>query len=253
MFNMEERASTQQLCVFNQYYKRYYSLFALRCTRAVKDDVVASGMVQDAFLRVWMLRNQLPEDGIYGFLKLQLKKAVSRYYGNGKARFQASLFRLDELENPDFLLSEGIFLESDEMGTENGSPDAAYREQWMQVERVMPSLTEAQKHLVKLCLKHNFSYDRMAYYLGGISDYAVAKQVEAMLKNLKTILTEGHRLEQAGRKRSFATEGSLDEVQQQVMRLRYELAYSFGEIASALGMGERQVRLAYASACRICS
>ncbi|RDC55641.1 hypothetical protein DU508_15295 [Pedobacter chinensis] len=249
---METTHSNAQLCIFNKYYKRYYNLFAWRCQRAVKDDVVGSGMVQDAFLRVWLLRDQLMEDDIYIFLKRQLKQAIFAYYDTAKNRFNANLFRFDELENPDFLLQVNPDEEMDDPLGPIWQEDIEYQNQWAQLQQLIPNLSETQQQLIQLCIRYNFSYDRMAYYLGGISDYVVAKQVEVLLKKLKSILTEDYKLQEAGRKNSFTFDGSLDELQKNVMQMRYELQYSFEEIAKKLDIAEPQVKLAYARACRMC-
>ena len=72
--------SNDQLLIFNGLYAKYYNLFAWRCERSVKDEVAASGIVQDAFLRVWLLRDQLSVSDVYDFLKVQLKKSIYAYY-----------------------------------------------------------------------------------------------------------------------------------------------------------------------------
>jgi DNA-directed RNA polymerase specialized sigma24 family protein len=208
-------------------------------------------MVQDAFLKVWLLRDGLSADDIYQFLKQQLKKAIFIYYNTTKNKFHASLFRLDDLDNPDFLLKVNAEPE-DESIEAPACKLAEYHEQWAQVQRVIPSLPANQQQLIGLCLKCNFSYDRMANYLGGISDYVVASQVEAMLKNLKHILTGSEKLQRTDRKCTLTFSGALDELQKNVMKMRYELQYSFEEIASELCIAEAQVKLAYARAHQVC-
>ena len=250
---MKKTPSNQQMYVFNQFYSRYYAMFAWRCTKAVKDDVVASGMVHDAFLNVWHLRDQLPADDIYAFLKQQLKKAIYNYYSVAKNRFHVNLFRLDDLENPDFLL-----IAVPEIGEEDKPIEmydhllVKYQEQLLQVKQLIPNLSETQQQLISLCLKYDFNYDRIAYYLGGISDYVVAKQVEDLLKKLKQILTNEQKLQQATQKSGLTFTGALDDLQKNVMRMRYELQYSFEEIARELNMAEAQVKLAYVKAYQVC-
>jgi RNA polymerase sigma factor (sigma-70 family) len=250
---MEETPSYNQMYIFNQFYSRYYSTFAWRCTKAVKDDVVASGMVHDAFLNVWHLRDQLPADDIYEFLNQQLKKAIYNYYRVAKNRFHVNLFRLDDLAHPDFLLiADAEIVEEDQPIEMQKCLLVKYHEQWLQVKQLIPHLSETQQQLIKLCLKYDFSYDRIAYYLGGISDYVVAKQVEDLLKNLKHILTNEQKLQDATQKAGLTFTGAMDDLQKNVMMMRYELQYSFEEIARELNLAEAQVKLAYVKAYQMC-
>lgn len=248
-----EMCSMKQVVSFNKCYQRYYDLFFWRCTKAVKDETVASGMVQDAFLKLWMLRDHLVAEENYDFLKGLLKKAVRDYYNSTKNSFNANLFRLDDLENPDSVLRPPIEeQELDELLESLHNEDLIDQQRWEEVQQIIPSLTLSQQRLIKLCMKYNFSYDRMSYYLGGISDYVVAKQVEEMLKNLRQILTTNERLQDLTPKSSLVFSGSLDELQQTVMNMRYDLQYSFQQIASELSIAESDVKKAYARAFQVC-
>ncbi|RYZ35354.1 MAG: hypothetical protein EOP49_33585 [Sphingobacteriales bacterium] len=241
---------SRQLQVFNNAYRQYYQTFAWRCRRSVKNEVTASGMVHDAFLRLWLLRDQLSVDDIYSFLKRQLKKAVLDYYGSDRYRFDSRLFSLDDFDNPDLLMPSMETPEDAEVTATVGLDEKDDR--WLRLQEVLASLNDGQQQMVKLCLKHNFDYGRIAFYLGGISDYAVGKKVEDLVASLKQILTDGQKLDRAVGKNKIIANGSLDELQEQVLRMRYELAYSFEEVANALGLSETQVNVAYAKACRVC-
>ena len=241
--------STHQIRIFNELYEKYYGLFAWRCERSVKDEVVASGMVHDAFLRVWLLRDELSVEDVYGFLKAQLKKSIFAYYDMAKNKFHTNLFSLDELENRDFLLVDHRIGE-EEIEEPDLEDDTERKTQWQQLTQLMDSLPDTQQQLIKLCLKYNFSYEHIAFYLGGISDYAVGKKVEALLESLKRMLTDGQKLELVAYKSSLTFRGSLDELQESILKMRNELAYSFEEVAKALGLSEVDVKVAYARACR---
>lgn len=236
-----------QILIFNGLYAKYYPLFAWRCERSVKDDVAASGMVQDAFLRVWLLRDQLSVNEVYDFLKVQLKKSIYAYYDTAKNRFHANLFRLDELENPDFLLVDGN-LEEEALEEPGLADQLEKQKQWEQLEQLMANLTDTQQQLIKLCLKYNFSYDHIASYLGGITDYAVKKKVEVLLESLKRMLGGNQKLQQASSKRPLVFNGSLDELQESIMKMRYELQYSFEEIAKALNLDQGDIQQAFVKA-----
>lgn len=236
-----------QILIFNGLYAKYYPLFAWRCERSVKDDVAASGMVQDAFLRVWLLRDQLSVNEVYDFLKVQLKKSIYAYYDTAKNRFHANLFRLDELENPNFLLVDGN-LEEEALEEPNLADQLEKQKQWEQLNQLVANLTDTQQQLIKLCLKYNFSYDHIASYLGGISDYAVKKKVEVLLESLKRMLSGNQKLQQVSSKRPLVFNGSLDELQESIMQMRYELQYSFEEIAKALNLEQGYIQQAFVKA-----
>ncbi|RZK37993.1 MAG: hypothetical protein EOO90_23700 [Pedobacter sp.] len=248
---MKHTNSNQQIFLFNEYYRKYYPIFTWRCTKAIKDEVLASGIVQDAFLKIWVLRDRIQVDEIYGLLKSHSRKAIFDYYDTAKNRFHSNLFRLDELENPDFILGfEDV--EIDDLTDSDNDPQKKHQTQWQKLQQLIPSLSTSQQQLIQLCLKYNFSYDRMSYYMGGISDYVVAKQVEVLLKNLRKILKDGERLERAVSKNNVPFKGSLNELQTNVMRMRYELQYSFADIASKLSFSEVEIKQAYANALRTC-
>ena len=239
--------SNDQLLIFNGLYAKYYNLFAWRCERSVKDEVAASGMVQDAFLRVWLLRDQLSVSDVYDFLKVQLKKCIYAYYDTAKNKSHANLFRLDELENYDFLVVDGN-LEDEALAEPDIAAQLLRQKQWEQLAQLMPNLSDTQQQLIKLCLKYDFSYEHIAYYLGGISNYAVKKKVEMLLKSLKCMLTANQKLQQASSRRPLVFSGSLDELQAQIMKMRYELHYSFEEIAKALNMNQGYIQQAFVKA-----
>lgn len=50
---------------------------------------------------------------------------------------------------------------------------------------------------IRLCLRYDFSYERIAYYLGGISDYDVSLRVEQCISHLKAALADTSRLDRA--------------------------------------------------------
>lgn len=242
---------SRQLLVFNNAYRQYYQLFAWRCERSVKNEVVASGMVQDAFLRLWVLRDKLSLEEIYIFLKRQIKKSLHEYFGTTKYKFERKLFYLDDYENADFLLIDKELREDGQVAEITLS--LAKDERWVRFQQVLGNLNDGQKKLVGLCLKHNFDYGRIGCYLGGVSDYEVSKKVDKLLKSLQQILTDGQKLEGVLAKNCTVVKGSLDELQKQVLRMRYELSYSFAEVARALGLSEAEVKTAYAKACRVCN
>lgn len=249
---MTQNFTPSQLQTFNHLYAQYYKLFQWRCHRTIKNDVVASGIVQEAFLKTWLLRDKLSLEEVYDFIKKQIKMAITTYYTAATNRFHKNLFRLDELENSDFLLVDTIVEEEESPIAIDLEKQTVYQQQWEQLEQLLPNLSQQQQLLIRLCIKYNFSYDRMSYYLGGISDYAVGKQVAELIKNLKCILANSQKLQQVAQKTKLTFSGNLNELQQNIIKMRFELQYGFEEIAAHLHLSETQVKQAYARACRTC-
>ncbi|MEO5777769.1 MAG: sigma factor-like helix-turn-helix DNA-binding protein, partial [Flavobacterium sp.] len=97
--------------------------------------------------------------------------------------------------------------------------------------------------------KYSFNYDRIAWHIGGISDYQVARKVEKTLECLKAILTNTQKLTTVGKTNKFKFEGDLCEEQSAILHMRYELQYSFEEIATALNLNQGYIQKAFSNAC----
>ncbi|MFC3199056.1 sigma factor-like helix-turn-helix DNA-binding protein [Parapedobacter deserti] len=228
----------------NYFYYAYYDYYAWRAERFVKDDVVAHAMAQEAFLRLWLMRDIIRDvDHLHEFLGVQLREAGTAYYGKTTDRFHRSMLRLDGIEDfQEFMLGYEMEEEQEE--------DIVYLEQ-LEVEKqrqleliksLLPNLTDQQQLFIRLCLRYGFNYERIAYHLGGISDYEVAQRVEQCIANLKAALSDTAKLNSATRTKPLVTEGMLTEEQAQVLAMRYDLQYSFEEIAEALQLDDAKVK-----------
>lgn len=123
------------------------------------------------------------------------------------------------------------------------------KKQWIQVDALIPNLTQEQQLFIKLCLKYSFNYERIAWHIGGISDYQVARKVENTLESLKAVLANSQKLNAIGKTNKFSFEGDLCEEQAAILHMRYELQYSFEEIATALNLNQGHIQRAFAQAC----
>jgi len=157
------------------------------------------------------------------------------------------MLRLDEIENyqefmagynPEEALDPDEVIYQEEL-------DERLKQQWRKVEAVIPNLTENQQLFIKLCLKYAFNYERIAWHIGGISDYQVARTVEKTLETLKSILTSSGKLETAGKNSKFKFEGDLCEEQSKILHMRYELQYSFEEIARVLNLSPEHIKRSF--------
>ncbi|WP_157262283.1 sigma factor-like helix-turn-helix DNA-binding protein [Pedobacter sp. PACM 27299] len=121
-------------------------------------------------------------------------------------------------------------------------------EQWRPVESVLPNLPENQQLFIRLCIKYSFSYERIAWHVGGITDYQVAKTVEKTLESLKSILKNSQKLNTVGKTNKVKFEGDLCEEQSTILHMRYELQYSFEEIARTLNLSQNHIQKVFVQA-----
>lgn len=234
----------------NYFYEAYYKHYAYRAYRFVKEDVVAHAMAQEAFLRLWLMRGIIRDvAGLHEFLGSQLREAGKAYYGKTINRFHRSMLRLDGIEDfQEFML--GYELE------EAHEEDTVYLEKLEEEKQqhleklngLLPHLDDRQRLFIKLCLRYAFNYERIAHHLGGISDYEVGLRVEQCIANLKAALSDTDKLDGATRTKPIVTEGALSDQQAEVLAMRYDLQYSFEEIADALQLDEMKVKSLFVQA-----
>lgn len=233
------------------FYKRLYPSLYYKGVKYIKDDVNADCIVNEAFLRLWLIRKSINDpEHIETFVKKLTNDACKAYYKTSNNKFQRNMLRLDEIENyqefmvgynPEFEDDPDIFFQQD--------LEEEMKKQWDQVEAVIPNLTDGQQLFIQLCLKYSFNYDRIAWHIGGISDYQVARKVEKTLECLKAILTNTQKLSTVGKTNRFKFEGDLCEEQSAILHMRYELQYSFEEIATALNLNQGYIQKVFVNAC----
>ncbi|WP_333801990.1 hypothetical protein [Sphingobacterium multivorum] len=181
----------------NFFYYRFYSYLFARTYRATQDDCAAESIAQEAILRLWLFRREVKDvDHILSFLKAQVKAALHAFFNKSRNRFHRSLLRLDAIEDyQEFFL--GYETEEEE------EMDLVYLEKLEeekqlrldQLGNLLPSLNQQQQLFIKLCLKYSFNYERIAYYLGGISDYEVSLQVEKTIDTLRSVFNSSQKME----------------------------------------------------------
>lgn len=110
------------------------------------------------------------------------------------------------------------------------------------INQLLPNISQQQQLFIRLCLKYDFNYERIAHHVGGISDYEVGLRVERCIASLKSLLCDSQRLDTVARKKPLVSEGALTDEQAQVLNLRYELQYSFAEIAATLQLDDTKVK-----------
>ncbi|MET0572776.1 MAG: hypothetical protein ABWZ79_15235 [Pedobacter agri] len=218
--------------------------------RYIKDDVNADCIVNEAFLRLWLCREKItcPEH-IETFVRKLTSDGCKAYYKTSSSRFHRNMLRLDEIENyQDFVAGYDPALEEAADIFDLYEPGEKEKEQWERVQAVVPNLSTDQQLFIRLCIKYAFDYGQMAWHIGGISDYQVARKVEKTLACLKAVITDTERLGKIKKTSRFSFEGDVSEEQAAILRMRYELQYSFAEIATALGLDQGYIQKAFAAA-----
>jgi DNA-directed RNA polymerase specialized sigma24 family protein len=232
------------------FYKLLYPSTYYYGFRYIKDDVNADCIVNEAFLRLWLSRKNIGDvRQIEVFVKKHTSDGCRAYYKTSNNRFHRNMLRLDEIEN----YQEFIGSYDPPLGDEldilyQHEPEEEFREQWEKVEAVIPNLTSDQQLFIRLCIKYSFDYGRIAWHIGGISDYQVARKVERTLECLKAIITDTQKLNSVGKTSTFTFEGDINEEQSMILQMRYELQYSFAEIAAALNLDQGYIQQAFATA-----
>lgn len=232
------------------FYQRFYGYLFARTFRATQDDCVAESIAQEALLRLWLFRNQIKDiEHILAFLKTQVRSAIHAFYNKTRNRFHRSLLRLDAIEDyQEFLL--GYEMEEEE------EMDLVYldkleeekQQRLDQLGNLLPSLNQQQQLFIKLCLKYSFNYERIAYYLGGISDYEVSLQVEKTIDTLRAVFNSSQKMELINRPTKIVLQGEFDEQQAEIFHMRYELQLSFEQISEALQLNPSTVKKLFVQA-----
>ena len=219
----------------NFFYKRFFPALLKRTAHSIHDECAAESIVQEAFLRLWIFRKKIaePEDTL-PFLHAQVSAAIKSFYCITRNRFHRSLLRLDDSCHYKELL-QSYDLEEENVTNMEYSEQPA-KENMEKVMALLPHLTKEQQLIIGFCLKYSFNYERIAYYLGGISDYEVCLKVEKTIELLKTILNSDSKITAVNKIQHIATQGLFDETQAEIFRMRYELKLSFEEISAALKM-----------------
>lgn len=232
------------------FYKRYFNQFRYRAERAIEDQCNAESIVQEAFFRLWLFREQIDgEESLFNFLKKQIKAAIGVYFSKSRNRFQRSLLRLDGIEDyQEFMLGYDNELEEELDTVYLDRLEDEKQAQLEKLNQLLPHLSEQQQIFIKLCLKYSFNYERIAYYLGGISDYQVSVQVEKTIATLREVFQSQDKLTTLNQPIKMRLEGEFSDEQAEIFRMRYELQLSFDEISEALNLSAAVVKKLFITA-----
>lgn len=243
-FNLLQQGEERGLSFF---YKKFFRALMKRTTNSIPDNCAAESIVQEAFLRLWIFRQKIAQaDDTLPFLHAQVTVAIKSFYCKTQNRFHRSLLRLDDSAHYKELL-QNYDLEEENFTNSEYSEQLA-RNNMEKVMTLLPYLPKEQQLIISFCLKYSFNYERIAYYLGGISDYEVCLKVEKTIELLKTILHNDAKVTTINARQNIATQGLIDETQAEIFRMRYELQLSFEEISAALKMDAAVVKKLFVNA-----
>lgn len=226
------------------FYTRFYSYFYLRSNRATQDTCIAASITQEAFLRLWLFRENVhTEDEVFHFLKAQIKSAIQAFYSKTRNSFHRSLLQLDAIENyQEFLVAYDESEDSDEDLIYLEQLEDKKRQQLDKLNSLLPFLNLEQQLFIKLCLQYSFNYERIAYYLGGISDYEVSLKVEKTIDTLRSILNNTEKMNVVTPNSKLIAQGGLTDEQREIFLLRYELQLSFEQISQHMQLNTVTVK-----------
>lgn len=229
------------------FYRRFYRLYAYRASRYIREDLDAHCAVQEAFLRLWIFRENIDDiPHLHRFMNEQVKEAGKAYHRKRSNQFRRKLLWLFDYDDPDSLMASPEWPDGPSLEIEE--PDEQHSEQLESLNRLLPHLDRDQQLFIRLCLRFDFNFERIAFYLGGIREYEVAQRVNKCIERLKSLLADSRKLSQVTRTHTLRMDQQLTSEQADILRHRYELGNSFEEIAGILRLSPEKVRTLFIQA-----
>lgn len=231
------------------FYSRFYRWYAYRAYRYIREDLDAHCAAQEAFLRLWIFRDSIEDvPHLHRFMSQQLKEAGKDYHRKRSNQFRRKLLWFFDYDDPESLMAGSCTEGGERPSLEIEEPDEHDSERLESLRRLLPHLDREQQLFIRLCLKFDFNYERIAFYLGGIREYEVAQRVNKCIEQLKSLLANSRKLSQVTRTHSLKVDERLSSEQADILRLRYELGNSFEEIATHLRLTPARVRTLFIQA-----
>ncbi|MEO9020778.1 MAG: RNA polymerase sigma-70 factor [Ginsengibacter sp.] len=154
---------------FDEIYKRYYLKLRMYVLRFVKVPQYAEDIVQDAFLKVWEIRESIdPEKYFSGYLFTITRNMVFKFLKNAANNKDV----LDEImiSITPYDTNEGNLMEWKELGIE--------------IQKAIQMLPPKRKEVFLLCKEEHFSYDETSAKLG-ISRNTIKEHMVLAMKSIK--------------------------------------------------------------------
>jgi RNA polymerase sigma factor (sigma-70 family) len=229
-------------------YKKYGSNIYWKGRQLINDHFVVETLVQDTFLKLWVLRDRIETPKhIYHFLLFVIRRECVSYFGKPKNAFYRKMIMLEDYDN-----YQNYMLAYDSKGAlEHLKNQASEQQAFDRVKSVLPLLNTERRQLIALCLKYGFRYKAISQVMG-TSTMDISYQVKKAIRDIKTILQQG----------GFATieekpttvvkiQGVMTEEQKRILELRCQMKQSFVVIANTLNLSQKEVHKAFITAYKL--
>lgn len=253
-----ERSIEKNICLLNKgnergldyFYHSFYSSLYHKVKRLVKEDCAATSIVHEAFLRLWLFRKNMHSiDEISTFLHAQVQVGTKVFLEASHNRFYRSLLRIDAVVGGlELFYSHQVAEEEERDIVYLDALDEENHSHLRQLYQLLPILKAEQQLCIRLCLKHGFDYERIGYYLGGISDYEVSRKIEKTICAIRAIVHSRSKMEVANQSPTIVPPDVLDEHQVAIFQMRYELHWSFDQISKSLALSPMLVKSLFVQA-----
>lgn len=160
------RLKTGDKDAFRQLFKHYYPLFLAFARKMLKDDYVAEDLVQNVFMRTWVLRDRLDENrGLRNYLLVAVRNEIYCYFRNEvKNRHEDLISEIADSSNAHNTLS--------------------IKEMEANISEIISSMPERRREIFEMSRSQKLSNSEIADRLG-ISVRTVEKHIENALADIR--------------------------------------------------------------------
>jgi RNA polymerase sigma factor (sigma-70 family) len=213
--------------------------------RLIDDEFVIESLVQDTFLKLWILRDTVESPKhIFFFLRFVMKRECISYYTRPRNKFSRNIHSLERFENyQDYMAGYDPVAEAEDLKVQNMNQEELER-----MEKVLPLLNTESRRFIELCLKYGFQYKAIAEAMG-MNIKETSNKIKKAINEIKNIIQQGESFEKPTVQ--LKVEGTMTEQQAEVLKLRCEDKYSFADIATTLSLSQKEVHSEFMAAYKL--